>query len=294
MRDSSGERGMSQRILKRLVRSARYRTVNLAWKQFERAKRRAHGRRTNNTDRHLLIVGCQRSGTTHLERLFRADPRSCVFGEFSALSISPGKTAWQPLEDVVEILQSSGGGYSVARSLFSSHRTIDILDRLPGSVAVWVYRDAGSVVRSMLRKWGGTFRSVSERVESLPDGAWDLHSFWDDVETFAAKHSEKPAVHKTADVYAAFWLLRNQQFFDLGLDKDPRITLVDYETLTRNPRETLDGLWSNVGVGAPRATFPIRTRGSGQRPDTESQFSPAMQKLCDDLHQRLRRAEASH
>ncbi|MEO1542626.1 MAG: hypothetical protein AAFR75_01180 [Pseudomonadota bacterium] len=228
-----------------------------------------------------------------MERLFRADPRSCVFSEFSALSVAPDKTAWQPLDDVVSILQSSGGGYSVARSLFSSHRSAEILDALPGSIGVWVYRDAGPVVRSMLRKWDGDFRAVSQRVESLPDGSWDLSDFWDQVESFAAKHSGWSAGSDMAAVYAAFWYLRNQSFFDLGLDRDPRITLVSYETLTRDPRQALEFLWGKLGVGNPPATFPTQTRQPTARSDRASPLSPEFRHLCDDLYERLRAAEAS-
>lgn len=288
---SSAQDSTTRGLPRRVVRSVRYRAGNLAWRMFEKAKKRSHMGSSRATDRHVLIVGCQRSGTTHLERLFRADPRSCVFSEFSPLSIAPDKTVWQPLDDVIRQLKGAGGGYSVARSLYASHRSQEILDALAGSVGVWVYREAGPVVRSMMQKWGSGFRAISQKVESLPDGAWELDGFWDDVESFASKHSDLPPDQRIADIYGAFWYLRNRSFFDLGLNRDPRITLMSYEALTRDPREALGGVWRELGVDKPNLTFPLQTRRPVAQNSRPSPLSDTMQRMCDDLYQQLRSAE---
>ncbi|MEL6645005.1 MAG: sulfotransferase [Pseudomonadota bacterium] len=240
----------------------------------------------------MLVVGCQRSGTTHLERLFRADPRSHVFSEFSALSIAPDKTVWRPLDDVVDMLEGCGGRYSVARSLLSSHNTARILDALPGSVAVWMYREADPVVRSMLRKWPGDFQSISERVESLPDGTWELRSFWDEVHAYARENAQGNQSDTLADLYAAFWYLRNRSFFDLGLSNDPRVLLISYETLTRDPKGTLERILSHGGIPRPRVTFPMQTRSPRPRGARTPILSPAIQEACHRLYADLRAAEA--
>jgi hypothetical protein len=120
--------GRSMGFLKRVEASARARTRNHAWAIFEAAKPAVQAMRRHGPAAHVFIFGCQRSGTTHLERLFRSDPRSTVFGEFSALSVAPDRTVWRPLDEVAQALSASHGAYAVARSLLGSDLALAALD----------------------------------------------------------------------------------------------------------------------------------------------------------------------
>ena len=153
-------------ILRRAEASLKYRARAQAWRIFEAAKPAAQALNRAERRASIFVFGCQRSGTTHLEHLFRSDPRSTVYGEFSALSTAPDKTVWRPLPEVAAALGSSSGTYTVARSLLFSHRAKEALDAVSPSGAVWMFRDAESVVDSMVRKWGADFRAISERVET--------------------------------------------------------------------------------------------------------------------------------
>ena len=66
----------------------------------------------------LMIVGCQRSGTTLMSRLFDADRDCRVFGEFSALSSRrQGRHPPEPAPDVAAVLSrvpAPAGGHEAA------------------------------------------------------------------------------------------------------------------------------------------------------------------------------------
>ncbi|WP_138466104.1 sulfotransferase [Poseidonocella sp. HB161398] len=273
----------------RVKASLTYRASARAFDAFEGGKRTLHRLAGSHPSRTLFIFGAQRSGTTHLERLFRADPRTVVFGEFSPLSIDPSKTVWTPLPELRRRLDAAKGSYAVARSLLASHRAIEILDAVPGSRAVWVFRRADEVVASMLRKWPGNFEQISRRVETGADGVWELETLWSDLHDRAeALSSAAPGSEaRLRDLYALYWHARNDAFFDCGIDADPRIRLLDYQTLLARPAESMAALARMTGTGAPLLRFPTRTERRNPRVARPGYLSPEVAALCAELYQRL-------
>ncbi|WP_424518824.1 sulfotransferase family protein [Rubrivirga sp.] len=280
-------------VLQRTRRSIVGRLRTTSWRAFEDSKRWAQNLGAKPTDRQIFIFGCQRSGTTHLERLFRADPRSAVFGEFSDLSIGPRKTAWRPLDEVMDRCTSTGATYTVARSLYASHRATEILDAAGGSgaIAVWMYREPHAVVASMIRKWGPDFREVSRSVESDAEGRWDLADFWTIVAQLSDDHYDQEGCSKLRNFYGAYWYLRNRTFFDLNLDQDARIMPVDYASLVADPDAFVQAMRDRIGLSAPPMAFPIATSTARAPRRDVSGMSARLETLCDDLYARLRAAE---
>lgn len=259
------------------------------WNAYQNRKHRKLKGFSGTPTGPIFIFGCQRSGTTHVERLFRADPRSSVFGEFSTLSISPKHTVWQDHSAMQKILAQNPGAYWVVRSLFSSHQILETLQAWPGGTAIWIFRDANSVVDSMIRKWQGSFRAISERVESNQLGHWALRRLWNEVE--AEAKALAPSARREEhwrNVYALFWAARNSLVFELNLAKSPRVLLSDYDDFTRDPEKCLSVLWERVGTSAPKNRYMLETRGSLGGKQHKARFSPAVQKKCDSIYERLR------
>lgn len=255
------------------------------WKSHE-ARKEKHLREFRETPAGpIFIFGCQRSGTTHVERLFRADPRSRVFGEFSALSVTPDHTVWQGRAAMQHILAEQPGAYWVIRSLLASHSIVDILNDWPESTAIWIFRDANSVVDSMIRKWQGDFRIVSERVETDLSGQWALRGQWDEIEAEAkALAPEAEGEAHWRNLYALFWLARNQLVVDLDLPGHPRVLLSDYADFTRAPDRWLSVLLGRAGLSASAASYPLETRPAARDTSHKPRFSPEIQARCDALY----------
>ena len=274
------------RVLGRLTAALSGRTRTLAWNVFQSAKPRLQRLATRRAEAHLFVFGCQRSGTTHMERLFRADPRSVVFGEFSALSTKPGATVWRPLPEVADTLSRQPGHYTVARSLFESDRASSVIDAIPGSAAVWVYRDAPSVVRSMVVKWADGFRAVSEHVETGTDGKWRLSSLWDEIEDEAAEATgqARPSI---PDVYALYWLRRNECVLEAEPALRGRLTAVSYDRLGHEPDAVVAQALSLLDIGPPRARFPLETTPSKRASYGEAGITSAIADRCEAMLVRL-------
>ena len=272
--------------------SARYATYR--WRGFEAVKPVVQRRFPAPPAGTVFIFGCQRSGTTHLERLFRADPRSVVHGEFSDLSVTPDKTLWQPFDDMAKRIAQDHARYVVIRSLLASHRILDTLDAWPDASAFWVFRDANSVVDSMMRKWGGDFFEISKRVESAADGSWDLADLWSKIQHEA--RTLAPAAEGLdywRNVYALFWCERNSLALDFNLAAHPRVIMADYADVTQRPSAYLDHALALAGVEPVGWRYPLETRKASHRSHrSKPAFAAPIQERCDALYDSLRAAAA--
>lgn len=279
----------------RIRSSIAYRVTSRSFRLFEGGKHVLHSISGSRPKATLFIFGCQRSGTTHLERLFRADPRSVVFGEFSALSVDPGKTVWVPLSELRRRLDNAAGDYAVVRSLLASHMAAEALNIIPGSRAVWMFRRAEEVVASMQRKWAGNFETISRSVESDASGHWELEALWRDLHGEVAEMSvaEPGSEGFVRDLYALYWYARNVSYFDRDLKSDRRIRLLDYRTLLENPAESVRTLTNMIGLRPASLTFPLQTGRVHARACQPDFFSPEVRTRCDALYARLCAAESA-
>ncbi len=261
------------------------------WKSYEGAKRISKAALHRTPSSHFFIFGCQRSGTTHLEKLFRADPRSAVFSEFSLLSIAPNKTVWRPLPEVATLLKMQSGAYTVARSLLFSHRAKEAVDNVSLSSAIWIFRSAEDVVDSMVRKWGPDFKDVSEPVESNSEGNWELQHLWESIcQEVIEAHGKASAMatdQGVKDSYALYWYYRNKDYFDSDMENDPRILLFEYEDMLNNPRGVTNALLRTQSINPPRFVFPLRTAARSRTNSNTISFSPQIKEKCDALYARL-------
>lgn len=276
-------------FITRALRSAEYRLK----------KRREHARSAYKACRqrlvrlgpprfHVWILGCQRSGTTLLEQIFRRDLDSAVFGEFSELAIAPDKTCWRDLSSVRDILFSCNARYTVARPLFESDRAAEILDFFANSAAVWLFRDYRNVVDSMKRKWNDSFFEVSRRNESDASGNWRLA----DVHCSILNEARQGEAACTVDdVYATYWLKRNELFFQQHLDRSERTILVDYRSLVTDPPGCVDSILKRCGGAGVWDGFKsdAHTR-SLNTPATA--ISPPVRERCDSMMDRLQQCES--
>ena len=218
---------------KRIIQSLKYRSLKGKRKLFASFKIIFQKYYLSNYDKPIIwIFGCQRSGTTYLENLFRQDLYSNVFGEFSELTIDKNKTVLISNEELKKSLQSKKGRYLVIRPLFESDRAIELMNLFPNSVGIWLFRDCPSVVNSMVRKWDQNFFEISKNVES------DKNNFWR-LENQISAITDSRISDSIEEQYAKYWVLRNSIPFEKKLIKDSRFLFIPYKTLVLNTESTM-------------------------------------------------------
>ena len=149
----------------RMSIEGRYRTFTI--KQRARRKARHQQYADLGAPSGIIIgLGCQRSGTTFFENIFRHDLDSVVYGEYSSLSIGAKRTYLRTFEEIKAIIGDENASYAVMKPLFYSDRALEFLEHFPNSIVVWMFRDCPHVVRSMKNKWQGDFFETTRERKS--------------------------------------------------------------------------------------------------------------------------------
>lgn len=238
-------------------------------------------------NKYIFIFGCQRSGTTLLERIFRHDYRSAVFGEFSELSTAIERTVWKPLPEVQRQFKLSRASYVVARSLYESSRVSEIINFFSCSVAVWLYRDYEAVVDSIKRKWKVRFFEIIKHVESDRNGDWSMQSMIDGIKEEALYLTEKNKAG-IDDLYALYWLKRNEMFFEQKLECNEQVLCLRYSTLVSYPDKCVNSILQKAGLGLWH-DFRTDAHTRSLDRDCKVNISKKIQVKCDEMIARLDR-----
>lgn len=231
-----------------------------------------------------FVFGCQRSGTKMLLRILDESPRTRVHHEDDRAAF---KDFQLRSDGVIRGLAGiSPAPACVFKPICDSHDADRILDRFEGSRGVWIVRDADSVARSAVQKWGEHQREVVDAVAAGDLERWGWRTARlpaTVVEAIRAVHREDLTAHEGA---LLFWYMRNAFFFELGLDEDPRVLLVHYEDLVDNGEPVFRAVFHHVGVPLRREHL-ARVQGPKSGPAVREQASPEIRALCEGLQSRL-------
>lgn len=247
--------------------------------------------RTGEQKAVLLILGCQRSGTTLLTRIFERDWQVKVFPEFSPLSSDDRRhrIRLNRLDKVVATLDATPEPFVVAKPLVETQNVHRLLEHLPGSRAIWLYRPFTDVAASDLHHFGE--RNGIDNIRPIARGD---EANWR-AEHVSAATREIVAGHFTEDmnVYdaaALFWFARNTLYFDNRLDQPPwreRVMPLRYEQLIHDPDGTMHRVYAFAGRPFPGPHLVAEVHRQSIGKGRAAPVSPAIRTLCQDLLERL-------
>ncbi len=171
------------------------------------------------------------------------------------------------------------------KPILSTIRTGRLLQRFPSAKAIFMFRHYGKVIPSSLKRFGINNRlahvngwvrnNFAEFASSLPPLTTQamVRSLW------------SPSLTPESGC-ALYWLFYNQLYFDLQLDESPRVTLVRYETLIREPVKTFKRLCSFTGISyTPQMVEDIYT--SSVQQTTPLDLDADIREACDLMWERL-------
>lgn len=235
----------------------------------------------------VLIVGCQRSGTTMMLELFTDDRRSVTFGEESSLSLpAEGRLRLKPLPEVKRALERIRAPLVALKPLVESQRTPALLEALDNSFAIWMYRRAESVAASDLGHFGAESGERNLRL-LLSDEPPDWRSeFVPESTRSVVTRFYRPGMDPY-DAAALFWWARTSLYFDLGLEGRTDVRLCSYERLVADPEPMMRSLYEFVGVEYPDRRITAQVHGRARSRGDRDLLGPDVQELCDELLDRL-------
>ena len=271
----------------RLTRRVRHRARRELLLARKRAYRLAHPFPHDGTKAAVLVVGCQRSGTTLMLDLFDADPRTVVFPERSSLSsAAEGRLRLRPLPEVRRRLERIRSPLLVLKPLVESQKLPVLLDGLENAYAIWMYRRAESVAASDLGYFGlaNGERNLRLLLTNEPPN-WRGEFVPEATRAVLARHYRRGM--DPYDAAALFWWARTSLFFDLRLDHRPDVRLCSYEQLIADPEPSMRSLYEFVDVKYPdrEITRSVHRQAAGRGKNVA--LSPQVRRLCDELWERL-------
>ena len=247
----------------------------------------------DNTDRrHVFIVGMQRSGTTTVVRVFERDLRTRVFQEHSPLSNQDleRKIRLNPLRDVERTLQNVRAPLVVLKPLVETQKTPMLLDHFDPSLAIWCYRHYLAVAQSNIRQFadrGGknNLRPIVQRDRNN----WRAEVVPPDVEDTVDRLFSEDMTQ--LDAAALFWWVRNRLFFDLALDTDARVHMLQFDRFVTDPRGAMTEIYDRLDVPYPRRDVTAGVDARVARPNPDAPMNNEIRELCDLLWEQLRAAD---
>jgi len=255
---------------------------------FKRIRRRLARRTEPGEKSVLLILGCQRSGTTLMQNILQRDMRSKVYGEFSKLSNQDreNRIRLNPLDSVRKTIETDRPGLIVLKPLVESQNAGKLLDAFDNAKVVWMYRDYRDTVVSSINEFGRDvgLNDLKSIIDNL-DGNWRNEGVGTELRAIvSANYSPTMPPHDAAGL---FWFVRNSWFFKLNLETSDRVMLCRYENLVTEPAATVKRLYDFIGRQFPgeRILPSIYQDSTGQ--GRHLTFSEDIERLCSDLLGRL-------
>jgi hypothetical protein len=261
----------------------------LSWKWFRLTKEIYQRMRLRgDTPRVLLIVGCQRSGTTMMNDLFQRDRDAKVYREMSVLSSEDRKENLRlnPLPSVRRALFSHRVPLVVFKPLVESQNVVSLLNELEGSKALWMYRHYKDVAYSNMKKFGreNGIRDLRPIVRGETSD-WRAEKVSEETRALVGRLFSEQM--NGADAAALFWYARNRFYFDLDLANEKRVLLCRYEDMAADPASFMRRIYDFVGVPYPgdRIVAPVHPRSI--RKGSDLAIGPETAAVCEDLWNRL-------
>lgn len=238
----------------------------------------------------LLIIGCQRSGTTMMQRIFEKDLDAKVYGEFSKLSRhDEKKIRLNPLDQVEREINKDVAPLVVLKPLVETQNLPELFDHFPTAKAVWMFRHYKDVAASNLTNFGeqNGVDDLRPIVQGAPDN-WRSEGVSEEVrevvkEFFSEDMSE-------IDAASLFWYVRNHLFFDLKLQQNERVMMCRYKDFVFHPTETMEEIYDFAGADFPgeRITRNVKTSSVGK--GQHVRLNPEIEALCEQMLSRLEEA----
>ncbi|MCE2572194.1 sulfotransferase family protein [Motilimonas eburnea] len=237
--------------------------------------------KATDSERTILVAGCQRSGTNMLMDILDLSLATDVFHERDERAFE--RYQMRELGVIKDLREQSKAPVFVLKTLCE----LELLPRLTQELApakiLWIYRDFRDVVNSMLK----SFRNQGKQIKRLASGQDD--SWWGNglSESSLALLQDRvtPDINDT-DAAALQWYVRNVMFFELGLDQGPDVKLVQYEQLVEQPQQVLPEVLSFADLPVnDKMTRYIFSGSVGKR--NAPSFSPEIEQLCLSLLNRL-------
>lgn len=257
------------------------------YKQLSGLKKLNNLKSDNNV---LMILGCQRSGTSLIYWIFERDLNTKIYREKSRLNTrDPNGLRLNPYRQILREFSRHRGKLIVLKPLVESQNANTLLSHIPNSRILWMYRHYNDVAASNLKAFG-----MNNGIADLLPIVQNQKNNWRCQKTSTKTQSiirrNFSSKMNPFDAAALFWYARNQLFFENKLDLHDDVLLCRYEDLVRCPETMMEIIYGFVACRYPgnRIVKAIHSKSVGRGRSVN--LSPHIADLCEELLGRLNKS----
>lgn len=240
----------------------------------------------------LFIIGCQRSGTTLMLKIFENDVNTKAYKELSRLSSKDKhKLRLNPLPLVKKDIQKVKPGFIILKPLVESQNILELLQYFTASKALWMYRNYKDVALSNLKLFG------------IKNGINDLRPIVENEENWVSEKASKQVreviLHYFSenmnpyDAAVLFWYARNSLYFELGLDQNKDVLICKYEDLVKFPDRVIKTIYKNLNQSYPGDKIYKEIYATSLQKGEDVKLSEEIDLLAQELLDKLNKSYQS-
>jgi hypothetical protein len=229
----------------------------------------------------IFVLGVQRSGTTMLIDCLNKSVETEVLGEVSR---AMDNFRLKDTHVIADIIKSCPAKAIVFKPLTDSHRARELLDMSPNVRICWSFRRASDRANSAVAKFGSNnLELLTAFTKGEMMDTWQAQGMsQDSLDLIRSFDVESMTPHSAAGL---FWVIRNNMFFEMGLDKESRVLPISYEDLVSNPKTIMRGVCNLSGIRYDdKLVSSIHTKSVGKE---QSRLDPEIKALCDEMYARF-------
>ncbi len=231
---------------------------------------------------HVFVAGMQRSGTNLLMDVLDASVATQVFHETDSRAFV--RYEMRDLAVIRQLAQSSPAPVFVIKALCELDRIRSLMDTLSPAKSLWMVRDWRDSASSAVKSFGNFVPQWNRLAHGDADD-WRGRGMSPATRELLAVLYRPDA--SEAEGAAIMWFYRNVLFFEQLLAADPRVRLVFYEDLVRDPAHEVAALYDFLGLPV-NAGMAGRIHARSVKHRAPADISPAVAALCDELLARFR------
>jgi sulfotransferase family protein len=215
-----------------------------------------------------------------------------AFGEDGGLALGPSyehdlRWRWRPLDQVQDVFESLQAPLIIAKPIVESQRALELLSFFPRSKIIWAYRDYRDVAQSSIALFGAdsSLHNLRAVLDPKMRAHWFSQNLSDESRDLVRRFFDPG--RPLADLKLLGWLVRNSLYFQLQLDRNPRVAISRYENLVRSPVVEMTRLYAFLGASFPGPQVCRHMHRDSLRKGRDAEVSADVEKLCRDLLERL-------
>jgi Sulfotransferase family len=232
---------------------------------------------------YLFVAGVQRSGTNMVMDLLEWSRWTAVFHETDPLAFENYEML--PPEVIQRLASQTRAPWFVIKSLCELDRIPALMDMFSPARTLWVLRDFEDSTRSAIRSFGNFARQLRRLALEEHPGDWRGRGMSDATRRVLRLFARDDLSEVSAA--ALMWYYRNTLFFEQGLDRDPRVRLVFYESLVRDPTTVMSDVFGRLGLPDWSPWIVRFVQDHPARRERNAEMDPAVRQLCEALRGRF-------